>query len=772
MEPLPIEKWLDMTTRDERAIRNWFRLVYHTQKQSQTEKKEFILCAEHQMTFKILHAWWTADYQDPNFTLAGLRHFFGFKFSDTGYHVSMIKCFGDNLALFQELDKVLKMKHQPNLQCDITDLAAEEGAFNRRSEKSYNKQLMSLFHLEFFDLESLEPGTESPFALDLRRYQRGEAAIWSYCQQYAWAVYTSYRDSFDHSPAIEGLDFTPGVPDQTTDMSLAIQGPLANPCEWLKADVDEFRNLPYYLWDLKARRTVETSGLHHTVEYVSISHTWGRWWKDSPIAIPGVPWDVPQNSRFEVAALPEILLNLVSHIPRDIQYVWLDLVCIPQDHSAIGTREIARQAKIFRSARHAIAWLCDIESYSGLTRILNFLSIRLLKMTDPEDQARLMLVKLHTKADIIGKGCGLLNESEYSLNPWFTSLWCLQEICLRPDMWLAAKDGSLLIRNKDIPVPLSGIISLLETTMLFGAPEEVNEPDEYIGIALLVQWYVTSGFKSLLALDTASILTLAETRHCTARRGEAIMSALGVTDWFTSAIANDTDVYESLEKDLVLGKYPLAFVQELANKRPRDFFGTAHRLHVNIDLGVVSADPYERGSLLPFGEKQEGDMDTNMMTRIFGDRMQSSTTHHTVSKWIIHQSGSVHMPVAGILASSQRSTTNILPVTMLEEYSCSVSASLSAETKASLQIPQSREKLWVDLHIWVAKRALETHAVVLDHYSLSDGPRQQGVSFHGRGFILERLSTGEMSMVCHFVFHDMMHTLDIEQSDEVNWVVL
>jgi hypothetical protein len=66
-------------------------------------------------------------------------------------------------------------------------------------------------------------------------------------------------------------------------------------------------------------------------------------------------------------------------------------------------------------------------------------------------------------------------------------------------------------------------------------------------------------------------LIQANARYCTAGatgRAEAIMSSLGVTDWFKAdATVND--------KDLVLGMYPLRFLQEAVLSIGPDFFTTS-----------------------------------------------------------------------------------------------------------------------------------------------------------------------------------------------------
>jgi hypothetical protein len=137
-------------------------------------------------------------------------------------------------------------------------------------------------------------------------------------------------------------------------------------CPWLGPKKD---GLPYYLWDRKEQRTVRVDLLPERPRYIVVSHTWGRWrLRDSPPAmIEGVPWPVPKNSRFDVSELPSILKGITMTTP----YMWIDLLCIPQDKSDAGlckvmSEEIARQGEIFRNANGAMIWFNDVEDWAGL----------------------------------------------------------------------------------------------------------------------------------------------------------------------------------------------------------------------------------------------------------------------------------------------------------------------------------------------------------------------------------------------------------------------
>ena len=116
-------------------------------------------------------------------------------------------------------------------------------------------------------------------------------------------------------------------------------GAVSEPCWWLTAE--EKDGLPHYLWDVANERTVdvEAEGLT-SPSYTAISHTWGRWRENDlpPAVIKGVDWPVPRNRLFRVEDLPRILKN----VPREGNYVWFDLLCIPQRRHDPIVRLLAR----------------------------------------------------------------------------------------------------------------------------------------------------------------------------------------------------------------------------------------------------------------------------------------------------------------------------------------------------------------------------------------------------------------------------------------------
>lgn len=127
-----------------------------------------------------------------------------------------------------------------------------------------------------------------------------------------------------------------------------------NPCSWLGKERTKLEQ-PFYVWDVQAARTVETSKIKD-FEYICISHTWGRFRLDKKVAdVPGVPWRVPRNEKFRVEVLPVELAKVFNK-----GYIWIDLFCIPQNRSEIALKEIARQAVIFQNAAFVIGWLNEV----------------------------------------------------------------------------------------------------------------------------------------------------------------------------------------------------------------------------------------------------------------------------------------------------------------------------------------------------------------------------------------------------------------------------
>jgi hypothetical protein len=182
--------------------------------------------------------------------------------------------------------------------------------------------------------------------------------------------------------------------------------------------------------------------------------------------------------------------------------------------------------------------------------------------------------------------------TELSIDGWFSSLWTLQELCLRPDMVLFDRQwhdftlggpGNAAIRLDDLvalwqrqatvrvdmhPEPDSNALDILNDTF-----------NSVRGVTYL---FTSSGLQSFPNASMTTILTMGNQRHCTARRAEAIMSAIGVTDWY----------YNDSQQQSPDHGYSLPFLREAALKIGPDFYSASfHRRTCCIPLQCLLPSP-------------------------------------------------------------------------------------------------------------------------------------------------------------------------------------
>lgn len=376
-----------------RALGNWYRLVLLLAATDPDSPPEFrnamtILWERmtiwHRQSFRILYEWWTATYQDPGFSLNGILGIVD-RSTSLDYEYKAL-C----PETWKYLLRLLELKRWP--LGDIGDPV-------KCRPLEYNECLTNLFHSEFEDWS--DPVMDDDSMNDGRRRTRILAAQYAYCQQLSWELFyhgcqhesTSTLTDDDVSEAANLTRCSDHANANVLERlwqnedpfaSVAVRGPINEACPWLEKHENDSEDLPLYLWDVANEKTVETSQLHlpSYPKYTAISHTWGRWGIRQPIHTEGVPWKVPQNAKFEVQELPKLLKNVPGRNP----YVWLDLLCIPQDGSLIGAKEISRQARIFNAARYVVAWHNKVDNFDGLRSILEWRSLHLLRFQAKEDE--------------------------------------------------------------------------------------------------------------------------------------------------------------------------------------------------------------------------------------------------------------------------------------------------------------------------------------------------------------------------------------------------
>lgn len=211
--------------------------------------------------------------------------------------------------------------------------------------------------------------------------------------------------------------------------------------------------------------------------YVAISYTWGKYELDEQemqdvraLPVRGVPWKVPRinpSTHFRVDEFQHIcwetmktpdkyyefdreqdfrpgngLSGLVRWVLRYLErhrmvyeFLWLDVACIEQRDSEIKWAEIGRQAQIFQGANAAYVWLSHtpyevlVSSFEAFDNAVN----------------KLQKEPFHSSASSFDASEGLeeafLSLTTLTADPWFKSLWTLQEGYLRNHAIILSREG-------------------------------------------------------------------------------------------------------------------------------------------------------------------------------------------------------------------------------------------------------------------------------------------------------------------------------------------
>jgi len=490
-------------------------------------------------------------------------------------------------------------------------------------------------------------------------------------------------------------------------------------CPWLESEPKqsstdgESEDWPHFLWDIQDQRTVEARKLPRHATYTVISHTWGRWQdrKRPRATIPGVPWKIPFNSRFDVLDLPRMLKETASFTTP---YLWLDLLCIPQIQEPccklrghlklreIAESEISRQGKIFKNAKCAMAWLNYVSEWSGLEHAISWFAARFDQISatssqrqTPNHDADLQLLEQIANSSRCGLLCEEEDESarrENDTRPfaWFSSLWTLQEACLRPDMLLVDQHWNVFtVGPSALPLTLDNLIAVVagfEQHSYRIDPVIVTKEDlqnlhgldplpgqdtlvlPNMPLAAKELHSIMQRFELTQLLDAKllTILALANQRYSRDSRAQAIMSVVGATRWYEGRAETCSPSRE--EQDLVLGTFPLAFIQEVRMKLGAGFFrstGSGKEVCRNVVFSN-HADPLQRtvspvGSMMPFSARTSQDQRRSEIPegtdypqpRAASISPFSAGAHDdpSVQTWDIMQDGTVRMSKVSVFAS-------------------------------------------------------------------------------------------------------------------------
>ncbi|RDW58345.1 hypothetical protein BP5796_12275 [Coleophoma crateriformis] len=474
-------------------------------------------------------------------------------------------------------------------------------------------------------------------------------------------------------------------------------GSIFKPCPWLESQFSKTEQ-PLYLWDRESGCTVKSATLADSPKYICISHTWGRWRK-AKIKIPGVPWLVPQNQKFEVAEIPQHFRSL-QFAER---FIWFDLFCIPQDESREADEEISRQAVIFRQASACMAWIHDVQSWEGTSSALNWLGFAFLDNTtqlcwekfegmkaDAKERADQLSELLPGYSPLGPRANDVPKESQkIGPNVWFSSLWTLQEAALCPDLLLLDRNWKPLTDAAGVHLGLSTLLGFVDTvadTWMEGKRPDASQlanpdifmnklrtspiwdshaPDRWPTSAeSLRRLSVITRLDSALRVPTPTgLFIMANLRQCSDERAPAIMSALGVTDWYQNDVIQKR---KKCNKKKVLDAYPLSFVREAAHKFGAAFYGSWSPIAREIPVKWNPEGLRGAGSMLPFTRPKDklyhgiGGVPENSPFNI--------VDHPSVKTWVINADGSVRMRSAGIIAAKGQSKNIPYEATVMMMY--------------------------------------------------------------------------------------------------------
>ena len=217
-----------------------------------------------------------------------------------------------------------------------------------------------------------------------------------------------------------------------------------------------------------------------TPAYNVLSYTWGRFVTSGPaLQVCNTTWTIPaiRKDHFGVTEFEKVLYSIAS--PQG--YVWVDIACIDQEDHRVKMDEIGKQADIFRGAKAAFIWLTRLDEATLRNAIACIENFEDKIMATDMDRASFSRnhQQVHSILDSSVQAC--INAAEEVLfDPWFSSLWALQEANLREDATILARSGSQVAcgttRRSSHDLDLSWISGTLQGIMMglinFRSPSE------------------------------------------------------------------------------------------------------------------------------------------------------------------------------------------------------------------------------------------------------------------------------------------------------------
>ncbi|KAF3934301.1 hypothetical protein ABW19_dt0205978 [Dactylella cylindrospora] len=236
------------------------------------------------------------------------------------------------------------------------------------------------------------------------------------------------------------------------------------------------------------------------------------------LPVKGLTWKVPaiHEEHFTVQVFQTVIERLKQF---NTVWAWVDIACIDQEDEAENAEEVGRQASIFKNAFSAYVWLShlslsDINSaFKNLENIKNGLTgyLHLVAGTDEVENTTFLPWLMSTMHE------GGYFDPVFKLfsDPWFSSLWALQESMLRGDAIVLSREGDPLcvadtsLSLTDLMPPTRGTNGVFKWSRDQLKEEETTG---HLGDPAVVQGYIMNGLRGnpwYRANDSVSLFKIA-----------------------------------------------------------------------------------------------------------------------------------------------------------------------------------------------------------------------------------------------------------------------
>lgn len=199
-------------------------------------------------------------------------------------------------------------------------------------------------------------------------------------------------------------------------------------------------------------------GGHVEPRYNAVSYTWGRYDLDIPglrkikeyravkaIEINGVDWLVPRINpkHFCVDHFQRLIFRTcepVDDTEEKTDFLWLDVACIDQNNGPQKLAEIGRQAVIFHGAQRVFVWLTKVRGDLLSHIVANLMQSAHAAVVYAEEKTKYSPCAMAPMSWLTSARASL---DGIFMDPWFTSLWTLQEAFLCQHAYILPLEADL-----------------------------------------------------------------------------------------------------------------------------------------------------------------------------------------------------------------------------------------------------------------------------------------------------------------------------------------